>query len=144
MTIGELAQQFGLRASALRFYERAGILDPPPRRAGQRIYDDVAARRIAFIRNAQLAGLTLAEIKSLIRDSRSGISPPKLWHQTVDQKLAVIDRRIADLCAGRASLVKTRACRCRTFTQCEDRLARNFAESGKHTDSRDATRWRRA
>lgn len=130
MNIGELAKRFGLRPSALRFYERIGLLDPPPRLGGRRAYDEAAARRIAFIRNAQHSGLTLAELQSLIRDGRSGISPRRLWRGTAEKKLALIDRKIAQLRASRAALAKTRGCRCRTFTQCESRLARNFENLG--------------
>lgn len=125
MTIGELALRFGLRPSALRFYERANLLESPIRVSGRRNYDTAAVRRVGFIRTAQQNGLTLAEIKSLIRDGRAGISPRRLWQRTALQKLAVIDRKIAELRASRAALERTRACRCRSFTQCEAQLAEN-------------------
>ena len=131
MRIGELARHFALRPSALRFYERSGLLAPPARRGGIRIYDDVAARRIAFIRNAQQAGLTLAEIKSLIHAADSGISPRLLWRRTSDKKLELVDRKIAQLRASRALLAKTRDCRCRSFAQCEDLLK----HCGRHEES---------
>lgn len=125
MTIGELALRFGLRPSALRFYERANLLESPMRLGGRRDYDAAAVRRVGFIRTAQQNGLTLAEIKSLIRDGRAGISPRRLWQKTAVQKLAVIDQKIAELRASRVALEKTRACRCRSFTQCETQLAEN-------------------
>lgn len=137
MTIGELAQRFGLRPSALRFYERVDLLESPLRIGGRRNYDNAAVRRIGFIRHAQQSGLTLAEIKSLIRDGRSGISPRRLWRKTAVQKLVVIDRKIAELRASRAALEKTRACRCRSFTQCESQLARNL-ESLRSPQARGA------
>jgi MerR family redox-sensitive transcriptional activator SoxR len=124
MTIGELARRFGLRPSALRFYERRNLLEAPIRVGGRRNYDSAAVRRVGFIRNAQQSGLTLAEIKSLIRDGRSGISPRQLWRKTAVQKLTSIDRKIAALRASRAALEKTQACRCRNFTQCETQLGR--------------------
>ncbi len=123
MTIGALAKHFHLRTSALRFYERAGLLDPPMRHGGRRAYDQSAIRRVGFIRHAQSGGLTLAEIKALIRDGSSGISPRQLWRKTADRKLGLIDKKIAELQASRLALEKTRACRCRSLTQCESQFA---------------------
>ena len=129
MSIGELAKRFSLRPSALRFYERMGLLELPPRIGGRRSYDTAAVRRVGFIRRAQQNGLTLEEIRSLIRAGRSGVSPRQLWRETGGRKLALIDRKITELRASRAAFEKIRACRCRSFAQCESRLARNFGNS---------------
>jgi len=64
MLIGELAAKTGMTAKALRFYEQAGVLPEPARTpAGYRDYDPAALDRLAFVRAAQAAGLTLAEVR---------------------------------------------------------------------------------
>ena len=124
MTIGELAQRFGLRPSALRFYERNRLLDAPARIGGKRAYDAGALKRVAFIREAQASGLTLGEISAMLRAGRAGAAPRQLWQAAATAKLAAIDRRIAELHASRASLEKKLACRCRTLARCERVLAK--------------------
>src|SRR2546429_10000977 len=57
LSIGEVARQAGLTASALRYYERAGLLPAPPRRSRQRRYSEAVFGRIYLIRLALEAGL---------------------------------------------------------------------------------------
>jgi MerR family transcriptional regulator, redox-sensitive transcriptional activator SoxR len=67
VTIGELARRTGLRASAIRYYEEIGVLPEPLRVGGQRRYHDDALRRLAVVATAQRAGLSLAEIRTLLQ-----------------------------------------------------------------------------
>ncbi len=67
LTIGELARLTGRRASTIRYYEEIGLLPEPARRSGQRRYDQGTVRKLAVIDTAQRAGLTLDEIKTLVR-----------------------------------------------------------------------------
>ena len=129
MMIGELAKRFGLRPSALRFYERNRLLDAPARIGGKRAYDAEAVTRVAFIREAQRSGLTLAEVKAMLRESRAGVAPRRLWKTMATAKLAIIDRRIAALHANRDALEKKLACRCWTLAQCERKLAKEVPAS---------------
>jgi MerR family copper efflux transcriptional regulator len=63
MRVSELAAACGATAKTIRFYEQAGLLPAPTRTAGgYRDYPPEAATRLAFIRHARSAGLTLAEI----------------------------------------------------------------------------------
>ena len=64
--VGELAAEFGLTTSALRYYERRGLLVPAARVGGRRAYDTQGVRRLAFIRLGQQAGLTLNEIALML------------------------------------------------------------------------------
>lgn len=67
MRIGELAVSAGLPSQTIRFYEREGLLPPPSRTAnGYRVYDGAALDRLGFIRAGQAAGLSLAEIRSIL------------------------------------------------------------------------------
>ena len=64
-SIGEIAKRTGIRTSALRYYEEAGILPTPARTNGRRFYDADAIRRVDVLRFAQQAGFSLEEIKTL-------------------------------------------------------------------------------
>jgi MerR family mercuric resistance operon transcriptional regulator len=67
MLIGELADAAGLPSQTVRFYERRGLLPEPVRGAnGYRIYGESTLTRLNFVRTSQAAGLTLAEIGSII------------------------------------------------------------------------------
>lgn len=101
MLIGQVAGAFGIPTRTVRFYERKGLL-PEPERAknGYRIYDDTSLARVKFIRSAQNAGLTLAEIASIIRVRDEGTAPCKHVDDLLAAKLVdVRDRRrhLADL-----------------------------------------------
>lgn len=76
MLIGEVAQQSGVPAKTLRYYEDIGLLAPPSRTgAGYRNYDDDVLDRLTFIRSSQAIGLSLGEIRSIIAMRDSGETP---------------------------------------------------------------------
>jgi MerR family transcriptional regulator, copper efflux regulator len=67
LTIGGLAQQAGVTLEAIRFYERRGLVPPPPRsKSGYRVYPPETAKRLRFIKRAQELGFSLKEIKELL------------------------------------------------------------------------------
>ena len=68
LTISEVAKRAGIRASAIRYYESIQLLPSPQRSAGRRRYNPDVLRRISFIQVAQAAGLTIAEIQTLINE----------------------------------------------------------------------------
>ncbi len=95
MLIGELADAVGLPTRTVRFYERKGLL-PEPRRAdnGYRVYDEDTLNRLQFIRSAQTARLTLAEIRSIIEIRDTGEAPCTHVGDLLGNKLTEIrDRR---------------------------------------------------
>src|SRR6267378_8375728 len=65
LAISDVARVFGLRTSAIRYYEQIGILPPPIRKNGQRRYDNSALFRLAVVQRAQESGFTLDEIREL-------------------------------------------------------------------------------
>src|SRR5256885_14489444 len=73
LSIGEVAREAGLSASALRYYERAGLLPAPPRRSRQRRYTEAVFGRISLIRLALEAGFTIGETRLF----PSGLFPQK-------------------------------------------------------------------
>jgi MerR family transcriptional regulator, redox-sensitive transcriptional activator SoxR len=66
LRIGEVAERAGVATSAIRYYERIGLLPEAQRVSGQRRYDESVVGTLAFIGVAQTAGFTLAEIAELI------------------------------------------------------------------------------
>ncbi len=101
MRIGELADTSGVPSRTVRFYERRGLL-PEPERApnGYRDYTDDAVSRMRFIRTAQAAGLTLAEIRSIVDIRDNGIAPCSHVGDLLRAKLVAVrdrQRRLAAL-----------------------------------------------
>lgn len=91
--IGELARRTGAATSALRYYERLGLLSPVERAGGRRHYTASTAERVALIRLYQDAGFTLAEIGRLL--APSGWDRRRFGH-LAERKLAELETRIAD------------------------------------------------
>jgi MerR family redox-sensitive transcriptional activator SoxR len=88
LTVGQAARQAGLRPSAIRFYEAAGLLPPPERRAGsQRRYDPAIFQWLAVIRVAQQAGFTIGEIRELFTGVAEGAAPSAQWRALAERKL---------------------------------------------------------
>jgi len=98
VTIGKLAGAAAVSVDAVRFYEREGLLRPVRKtRAGYRLYDADAARRIRFIRQAQQCGFALAEIRELLElRARTGACCDDVRSVAVEKKLA-IERKILAL-----------------------------------------------
>ena len=105
MRIGELAGTVGLPTQTIRFYERKGLLLAPERGAnGYRTYDESTLTRLHFINAAQAAGLTLAEIGSIINLRDDGNVPCTHVASLIDSKLATVRARIRDLAILEAEL----------------------------------------
>ena len=98
MLIGDLATRAGLSAKTIRFYEQAGLLPQPPRTAGgYRDYPPGALDRLVFIRHAQSAGFTLADIRGVLAVRDSGQAPCQHVTVLIGEHLAQVERRIAEL-----------------------------------------------
>ena len=105
MRIGELATLSGHPTRTIRFYETRGLLPEPTRTAnGYRAYNEADRDRLEFIRNAQTAGLTLAEIASIIHLRDQGSIPCGHVNELLDTKLADVQQRLDQLTALRAEL----------------------------------------
>ncbi len=107
--IGELARRAGTSARTLRFYEQAGLLPAPLRTpSGYRDYDDTAIARLAFVRAAQAAGLTLAEIREVVVVREAQGPPCAHVVGLLDRHADELDARIAELEATRAEVRRLR------------------------------------
>jgi MerR family Zn(II)-responsive transcriptional regulator of zntA len=75
LTIGKVADQSGLTADAIRYYEKEGLITPAQKSdAGYRLYDDAAMRRLHFIKQAQHCGFSLSDIRQLLTIQTSDAS----------------------------------------------------------------------
>jgi MerR family redox-sensitive transcriptional activator SoxR len=99
-SIGELSRQTGAPASAIRYYERVGVLPRPGRTSGRRHYDRDAVARVNVLRFAQQAGFTLKDIRALFGSFGSNVSMGARWRTLAVRKLQELDlmaRRITDM-----------------------------------------------
>jgi len=91
LSIGQVAKRTGLRTSALRYYEEAGILPLPARINRRRVYDADTVRRIEVLKFAQQAGFTLGEIKTLLHGFRPETPLSARWRALAQAKLDELD-----------------------------------------------------
>lgn len=134
MRIGDLAATSGLTTKTIRFYEESGLLPAPPRTpGGYRDYPGQSAARLAFIRDAQGAGLTLAEIRSVLDLRDSGQAPCGHVTALIDQRLEDIERRLAELAKTRDELrgLARRAAKTDPATCTEDSICTILAAPGQ-------------
>jgi MerR family Zn(II)-responsive transcriptional regulator of zntA len=106
LRIGELAERCGVSRDTLRFYEREGLLSPPRRTSsGYRAYTEDDTSRVVFIREAQSLGLTLDDIRELIRlETLHAPEECERVAQLLRERIDTIDRRLGDLRAFRRRL----------------------------------------
>lgn len=106
LTIGEIAARAGLTPDALRYYERLGVLPRPGRTAGGfRVYSAEVIERLRFIKQAQLHGLTLAEIRELLSlNDRRGVGQCRQVQRLLTRKLAELEERVTQLQEFRRTL----------------------------------------
>lgn len=117
LSIGEVARRTGLRASALRYYEQAGVLPAPRREGGRRRYDPEVIRRIQVLRFAQRAGFSLDEIRSLL-DGFGAEPLGARWEALAHGKLRDLDARIADALRMKEAIRAGLACGCVRIDDC--------------------------
>lgn len=103
LTIGKLADAAGVNIETIRYYQRRGLLDEPPKPlGGHRRYSGDQAKRIRFIKRAQVLGFTLDEVSALLTlDTACACSETRML---ASHKMALIERKIADLAAMQQAL----------------------------------------
>jgi len=98
MRIGELADRTGLTTKTIRYYEDIGILPEPERMAnGYRTYSPTSVERLSFVKDAQAAGLSLAEIGMVLDMRDHGESTCDHVVTLLETRLEDIDRQMEDL-----------------------------------------------
>jgi MerR family redox-sensitive transcriptional activator SoxR len=106
LTIGEVARRAGLNTSAVRYYERRGLLAADTRRSGQRRYTEATLRRLIFVGMLQDAGLALDEIAGVL-DAKT----VQEWKAIAARRLEALDAEIEQLECARAYLQGALLCR---------------------------------
>jgi DNA-binding transcriptional MerR regulator len=118
MRIGEVARRAGVNVETLRYYERRGLLDEPPRGInGHRDYDEETVRFVKAVKEAQRLGFTLEEIAEHARLTNVGRAHEAV-RTRVAQKLDEIDERIASLRRVREELARVVGCACDSLDHC--------------------------
>jgi DNA-binding transcriptional MerR regulator len=113
--IGELARRTGVATSALRYYERIGLLSPAARAGRRRQYTASSAERVALIRLYQDAGFTLEEIGRMLAARNQG---RRGWGDLAERKIAELDARIADAQRAKKLIEHALECRHRDLLRC--------------------------
>jgi len=98
--ISKVAKQFGLRSSALRYYERIGLLPPARIVSGKRHYDAAILDRLAIVQRARSAGFSLADIAELLSGFSEEVPASRRWRELTRRKHAELEaaaKRIHDM-----------------------------------------------
>ena len=119
LTVSEVARRSGFAASALRFYEREGLIEATRTSGGQRRYRRSTLRRLAFIRAASNVGLSLDEVRTELGRLPSNRTPTKAdWQRISAHWRTRLDEQVAALEALRDKLDSCIGCGCLSLKQC--------------------------
>lgn len=143
MSVGEIARRSGVAVSALHFYEAEGLIRAARTAAGHRRYGRDVLRRIAIIRVAQSAGLTLQDISQAFSTLPEGRTPTaRDWQKLSASWHEALSARIDQLTRLRDNLALCIGCGCLSLDQCplrngEDRLSQKGAGAHLLTGPQD-------
>jgi MerR family redox-sensitive transcriptional activator SoxR len=119
LTVGEVAHRSGFAASAIRFYDKQGLITATRTSGGQRRFERNMLRRLAFIRAARNVGLTLDEIANALDTLPDNRTPTRAdWARLSKDWRARLDDQIAGLIALRDSLESCIGCGCLSLKRC--------------------------
>jgi MerR family redox-sensitive transcriptional activator SoxR len=119
LTIGELSGRSGVSQSALRFYERQGLIAARRTDGNQRRYPGVTLRRVALVQAGKTAGIPLERIRSALDTLPEGRTPTKRdWERLSSTWRRELDERIATLEAIRGRLTTCIGCGCLSLKTC--------------------------
>lgn len=120
LSVGEVAERSGFATSALRFYEREGLIEAHRNAGNQRRFDQHVLRRLAFIRAAQHVGLTLDEIRQALATLPDGRTPTKAdWARLSRSWRPRLQAEIDALVALRDGLESCIGCGCLSLRSCQ-------------------------
>jgi MerR family redox-sensitive transcriptional activator SoxR len=119
LSVGELAARSGVSVSALRFYEREGLISSRRTPGNQRRYRRDALRRVAFVRVSQRVGIPLATIREALAALPDDRTPTaKDWHRLSLAWRDDLDARIEQLQRLRDHLTDCIGCGCLSLRKC--------------------------
>lgn len=117
-SIGEVASRTGLRTSAIRYYEEAGVLPAPQRVGGRRRYGPQVIRVLDVLRFAQQAGFTLDEIRTLFHGFGADAPLSERWEALARTKLRELDDLVARAERMKQAIRAGLACGCVRVEDC--------------------------
>src|SRR6478735_1499133 len=136
LTMAEVASRSGFAPSALRYYERAGLIAATRTSGNQRRYERAVLRRLAFIRAARNVGLSLDEVRAELARLPAERTPTTAdWHRISRGWQGRLNEKIAAIEALRDRLDSCIGCGCLSLRVCalynpEDRLGRQAQPPG--------------
>lgn len=120
LSIGEVASRSGVAPSALRFYERRGLISSARSDGNQRRYDRAVLRRIAFIQAGRAAGVSLERIGAVLATLPRNRTPSRRdWERLSNRWREDLDARIETLQALRHRLTTCIGCGCLSIDKCD-------------------------
>jgi MerR family transcriptional regulator, redox-sensitive transcriptional activator SoxR len=120
LSIGVVAQRSGVAPSALRFYERRGLIASTRTDGNQRRYDRAVLRRIALVQAGRAAGIPLVEISAALAGLPTSRTPTRRdWERLSSRWRNDLDARIETLQALRERLTTCIGCGCLSIDRCE-------------------------
>jgi MerR family redox-sensitive transcriptional activator SoxR len=122
MKIGELAKRAGLNASAIRYYEKSGLLSPPHRVGGQRRYSADALDRVLLIRFANDMGFSLTETRTFLSGLGTGAPVGPRWRKLAKWKIQEVVKSVQREKRLKSLLEHLLHCRCVSLNVCVRRL----------------------
>lgn len=129
LSIGDVARRAGISTSAIRYYERIGILPKPPRASGRRRYDASILDRLAMVRFAKQVGFSINEIMILLGDT-TGRPPPEKWRKLAHEKMTEVDQLIEQASMVRRMLLDTLDQKCPKLVERGASLSNTGPERG--------------
>lgn len=118
LAIGEVARRAGIRTSAVRYYERIGLLPVPKRISGRRRYTEDTVQILKVVQLAQAAGFTIAEIQILLNGFAPETPPSARWQLLARQKLRELDAVIERTQIMKQILEGSLGCGCLRLEDC--------------------------
>jgi MerR family redox-sensitive transcriptional activator SoxR len=120
LSIGDVARRSGVAPSALRFYERRGLIASTRTDGNQRRYDRAVLRRIALVQAGRAAGISLVEIRAALASLPTSRTPSRRdWERLSSHWRNDLDARIETLQALRERLTTCIGCGCLSIDRCE-------------------------
>ena len=123
MKIGELAKHANLNPSAIRYYEKLGLLPAPARTSGQRRYSAESLDRVLLIRFAGEMGFSLPDVKTFLSGIRENAPVGPRWRKLAERKIIEMRRVIARAQRLEKLMRGLSHCHCSSLHECVRRLA---------------------
>lgn len=140
-TISEVANQIGVKPSAIRYYEEIGILPKAHRISGQRRYDNAVLYRLALVQRSQQMGFSLDEVKQLFFGFRENTPISERWKKLSLKKLAELNTLAEQIKHMQALLKKmSERCTCSVLEQCGKGIFKGMCGDAMKVSSQKTTR----